>query len=89
MNKIILALLIPIAISSCGDNKTGPDAKQRDAPPDGGFPAAPALGAQIERMGRPAINTALNALLEVGAPATAKKNATWSLGPANSGMVKR
>jgi hypothetical protein len=30
----------------------------------GGFPAPPALGAQIERMGRPAINTALNKVFE-------------------------
>jgi len=30
----------------------------------GGFPAPPALGAQIERMGRPAINTALNKAFE-------------------------
>jgi hypothetical protein len=29
-------------------------------PGDGGFPSAPVLGAQIDRMGRPAINTALN-----------------------------
>lgn len=31
----------------------------------GGFPAVPALGAEIDRMGRPAVNTALTAPLDV------------------------
>jgi len=50
----------------CGDDGTpahidGPvnhdDAPKMDAPPN---PAPPTLGAQVDRMGRPAINTALN-----------------------------
>ncbi len=62
--KNLSTLLIAFALVSCGDDgaKT-PDApvqhdsKMIDAP---SIPPAPALGAQIDRMGRPAINTALN-----------------------------
>jgi hypothetical protein len=36
------------------------DTGMGDATPEGGTPAPPALGTQIDRMGRPAINTALN-----------------------------
>src|SRR5207245_8914316 len=55
-----------VAASGCGDDTkpatpdsgTNPDS----ATPDGGgtnFPAAPTVGAQIDRIGRPGINTAL------------------------------
>src|SRR5688572_15638834 len=65
MNIIKLLAVAAIAMIGCGDNKTRPDAKQRDdgAPGDAycsNCPAAPTLGAQIDRMGRPAVNTALN-----------------------------
>ena len=64
---IALSLVAGLALAGCGDDKTTPDALTFDAHhlPDGNVdatqnPAPPALGAQIDRMGRPAINTALN-----------------------------
>jgi len=68
MNKMnqLLSLTLVVFAASCGDDggtKT-PDAAKpidakvfQDAVP---FPAAPTLGTQIDRLGRPAINTALN-----------------------------
>lgn len=51
---------------NCGDNNATPDAfVKKDAAIDAGFPAVPALGAQIDRMGRPAINTALTHAFDV------------------------
>lgn len=60
--NIKLVSLLLLAAAACGDNKAEPDARVR---PDTGsgsdsFPAAPTLGAQIDRMGRPAVNTLLN-----------------------------
>lgn len=60
--KTQLLASVVLVLAACGDNKVAPDARTR---PDtgsgsGGFPAAPALGTQIDRMGRPAINTLLN-----------------------------
>lgn len=61
MKTINLLAIAMLAIIGCGDNKAEPDARIRDSStPDSGFPAAPTLGAQIDRMGRPAVNTALN-----------------------------
>lgn len=56
---------------------TMPDAATPDgAAPDGGIPKRPMLGAQIDRMGRPAINTALNHTFDtVAATKDAAKNA--------------
>jgi hypothetical protein len=59
--KTILFTIGALALAACGnDNNTKPvDAPV--APPDAFVPPAPpTLGAQIDRMGRPAINTALN-----------------------------
>jgi len=64
---IALSLVAGLALAGCGDDHQTADARMFDAhratdasvdaaPP----PAPPALGAQIDRMGRPAINTALN-----------------------------
>jgi hypothetical protein len=57
-----LAMLCATALAGCGDNKPGSD---NEIHHDGGnpdtpkFPAPPMLGAQIDRVGRPAITTAL------------------------------
>src|SRR5688500_11635874 len=59
--KIIfsLSLILSLGAVACGDGTSdGADG----GTPDGGVagpPAAPALGAQIDRIGRPAVNTAL------------------------------
>lgn len=74
MKKVILAL----ACVACGDDgnnnvdaPTGHDGNP-DAP---SYPDAPALGAQIDRMGRPAINTALNSsFIETNAIRTAMRD---------------
>ncbi len=64
--KIKLLGLTSLALVACGDNKSRPDAARRpDGPPQDAYcsdcPAAPTIGTtQIDRMGRPAINTALN-----------------------------
>ena len=66
-----LLAVATLAIAACG----GDDGGGKDAPGSDGnnnFPPAPALGAQIDRIGRPAINTALNAVFE---PDAAKKAA--------------
>ena len=65
MNTIKLLAVAAIAMIGCGDNKTRPDARTRmdSLPADAqcsNCPAAPAVGAQIDRMARPAVNTALN-----------------------------
>src|SRR6266566_1303987 len=56
-----------VALFACGDNKAKPDAPiHHDAPnPDApNAPPAPVPGAQIDRMGRPAINTAANHIFD-------------------------
>ena len=64
MKTIKLLAVAAIALISCGDNKSVPDARVIDAPPPDAYcsdcPAAPTIGAQIDRMGRAAVNTALN-----------------------------
>lgn len=65
MKSTIKLLAVAALLVACGDNKSVPDARKNpDGPPADAMcsncPAAPTLGAQIDRMGRPAINTALN-----------------------------
>lgn len=62
---IYLFALAGLTLAACGDNlKATTDGHMPDVGTDGSgsnnFPVAPTLGAQIDRMGRPAINTALN-----------------------------
>ena len=63
---INLLALTSLALVACGDNKSRPDAQsRRDSAPGDAYcsdcPAAPTIGTtQLDRMGRPAINTALN-----------------------------
>lgn len=73
MTKLI-SLLSVLALASCGDNiKTQSDAHM----PDGAtpIPAVPSLGTQMDRMGRPAINTALNHAFDGTAAAATAKDA--------------
>jgi hypothetical protein len=67
--EIAIALLFPLGLLACGKATTGTDMAGKDMPtsgdmttsPDlmGAFPVVPVLGKQIDRMGRPGINTAL------------------------------
>lgn len=66
INKTIYVILVGGALAACGDDgtpaKTDAPVVQHDAPPKDApaFPAPPAIGAQVDRFGRPAINTAAN-----------------------------
>ncbi len=55
---VLAALLVPLAVGCDDDDAKADAAVGADA--RGGPGAKPALGAQIDRMGRPAINTAAN-----------------------------
>jgi len=77
-NLTLATITFGLLVAACGDNDKGtPDAsKPADAPPDTvSFPAAPTLGSQIDRMGRPAVNTALNSVITNDPLKTAKKDA--------------
>ncbi|HEX4452927.1 MAG TPA: hypothetical protein VH143_18760 [Kofleriaceae bacterium] len=63
--KIISMLVAVTALAACGDNikpNSGGDAGSGHdgGSGSGGTPAVPQLGTQIDRLGRPAVNTALN-----------------------------
>jgi hypothetical protein len=80
MKNTLLTLLAIAAIASCGDNnKLAADASHDTAPnPDAycsNCPAVPTLGPQIDRLGRPAINTALNHGFDPTAAAGSAKEA--------------
>jgi hypothetical protein len=79
MNTIKLLAVAAIALIGCGDNQKIPDAAIL---PDA-TPAAPTLGAQIDRMGRGAVNTALNNVFNPdSATAGPKKDAYNQAAPA-------
>ena len=62
MTKLSILLLTTVTAIGCGDNLkvTTDGGKGSDGGGSNSFPAAPALGVQIDRLGRPAINTVLN-----------------------------
>ena len=65
MKKTLLSILSVAALAACGDNLKAPvDATHDTAVTPDAYcsdcPAVPTLGAQMDRMGRPAVNTALN-----------------------------
>jgi hypothetical protein len=70
--RCLSVLVLLLALAACGDNLVIPDARPIDMREDV-IPPAPRLGMQIERMGRPAINTALVGLRD--ANPTMKKDA--------------
>jgi hypothetical protein len=75
----IIPLILAAGLAGCGrDTRASNDGAVPEVPnPDAmGSPAPPVLGAQIDRMGRPAISTALVASLASAGPAkTAQKDA--------------
>ena len=71
----IAASLAALPLASCGDNLGSPDAGRPDSTPPPPAPKVPRLGAQIDRMGRPAINTVLVGLRDAMDPANMKKDA--------------
>jgi hypothetical protein len=75
----VISFVVLAGLAGCGRGTRAPDGAVSDAvgnPDAMGFPAPPALGAQIDRMGRPAISTALVAVLASAGPAkTAQKDA--------------
>lgn len=72
MNRLGSTLVVAALLAlSCGDNKLVP----ADASIDAKENTAPLVGAQIDRLGRPAINTALNGILLPGPEKTAQKDA--------------
>lgn len=88
------AALAALALASCGDNLGRPDARPNgDSTIDNPPPKPPRLGMQIDRMGRPAINTALVGLRDATDPASMKKDAynaaadpnMWSGAPVANG----
>ncbi|CAN5922952.1 hypothetical protein BH11MYX3_BH11MYX3_17600 [soil metagenome] len=80
LTTLLVSLTAAAGLLACGDdNKPATDAPKapdafvpQDAAPP---PAPPTLGVQVDRMGRPAVNTALNAVLDNDPPKTAKKDA--------------
>ena len=63
MTKLSIVFFMAALATSCGDNIKPATDDGGNGSSDGGntgFPAAPTLGAQMDRLGRPAINTALN-----------------------------
>jgi hypothetical protein len=71
--RISAALALPLA--ACGNDQAAPDAPQPDSTTRPPMPEPPALGAQIDRMGRPAINTVLVGFLDATTTASMKKDA--------------
>jgi hypothetical protein len=74
MTKLSIILLATLATASCGDNLKVADGGTSGGS-DAGIPAAPALGPQFDRLGRPAINTVLNHGFDKTAAAGSAKDA--------------
>jgi hypothetical protein len=91
--RLVLAFSSLFALAACGDNLTRPDARPKDGSDTDNNPPVPRLGTQIDRMGRPAINTALVGLSDVSDVAMMKKDAynlgtdpnLWSMAPVANG----
>jgi len=66
MKALTVLTTAVLAATACGgDNQAGSDASADGPELDAqGFPPVPTLGAPIDRMGRPVINTVLNSLFE-------------------------
>ena len=90
MKTTILSILSVAALAACGDNTKLPVDATHDSSPDAycsNCPAVPTLGAQLDRMGRPAVNTALNHGFD---PSAAAGNSSWAIrAPRRAAISKR
>lgn len=71
-------VVLSFALAACGNAAGRPDGAvpdDSDDPDAAGMPPPPALGAQIDRLGRPAISTMLIAVFAAPADQTAQKDA--------------
>jgi hypothetical protein len=79
----LAAFTLVLGAAACGDDESaGDDTPDIDASEDidadGGDPPPPALGPQMDRMGRPAVNTALNHTFDSDAVATQAAKDAWN-----------
>lgn len=80
----LAAFALILGAAACGDDEaTGDDVQDPDAnveDPDANVedPPPPSLGAQMDRMGRPAVNTALNHTFDPDATATQAAKDAWN-----------
>jgi hypothetical protein len=76
MNVLASLAVASITLAACGSSRVVPDgAADSDNPDVAGMPPPPALGAQIDRAGRPAISTILIAVFSAPADQPAQKDA--------------
>lgn len=88
-----LAALAALPLAACGKDQAAPDAAQPDSYVEPPVPPPPQLGAQLDRMGRPAIAAALVGLRDPIDIATTKQDAynaasdpaTWASAPVATG----
>jgi hypothetical protein len=66
MTKLSIIIFTTALAIGCGDNIKPNDGGAGSGDTSANFPAAPALGAQMDRLGRPAINTVLNHGFDTG-----------------------
>jgi hypothetical protein len=82
--KTILLAAAALVATACGDDNKQPDAPVSiDSPPVDApnVPPQPHLGTQIDRMGRPAINTALNHAFDTNATTRTAAKDTYNADP--------
>jgi hypothetical protein len=87
MKTILFAATTALVATACGDDKKQPDAPVSiDSPPIDArnAPPQPHLGTQIDRMGRPAINTALNHAFDTNATTRTAAKDTYNADPSPS-----
>ena len=70
MTKLSIILCSAALAMGCGDNIKPSDGGNGSGDSSTNFPAAPSLGAQMDRLGRPAINTVLNHGFDTGGGAS-------------------
>ncbi len=83
IDKLLTATFLVLGATACGDDSGADDTTDEttddpDIDANEGPPGPPALGAQLDRMGRPAVNTALNHTFDGDADATQAAKDAWN-----------